>query len=110
MGAGEEELVAIPEIGPKIASSIISFFAEMQNAQVIDKLVKAGVNTGLKKKAPAAVPGRKGLCPDRALGALPARKPRKLWKGLEEKYHPASAAVPIMSWQGKNPVQSMKKH
>lgn len=45
MGAREEELTAIPEIGPKIASSIVSFFTESQNRQVIDKLVKAGVNT-----------------------------------------------------------------
>lgn len=45
MSAREEELTAIPEIGPKIASSIISFFTESQNRQVIDKLVKAGVNT-----------------------------------------------------------------
>lgn len=45
MSAREEELTAIPEIGPKIASSIVSFFTESQNRQVIDKLVKAGVNT-----------------------------------------------------------------
>lgn len=45
VGTGEEELMAIPEIGPKIASSIVAFFAEAQNRQVIDKLVQAGVNT-----------------------------------------------------------------
>lgn len=56
MGAGEEELVAIPEIGPKIASSIVSFFAETQNAQVIDKLVKAGVNTRAEKKGAGSGP------------------------------------------------------
>lgn len=56
MGAGEEELVAIPEIGPKIASSIVSFFAETQNVQVIDKLVKAGVNTRSEKKGAGSGP------------------------------------------------------
>ncbi|MFX4262032.1 NAD-dependent DNA ligase LigA [Pelotomaculum propionicicum] len=50
MGAKEEDLIAIPEIGPKIASSIVSFFAQEQNVQVIDKLVKAGVNTRAEKK------------------------------------------------------------
>lgn len=48
--AGEEELISIPEIGPKIASSIITFFAERQNLQVIDKLVRAGVNTHAGKE------------------------------------------------------------
>lgn len=45
MAASEEELVAIPEIGPKIAGSITVFFAGEQNRSVIEKLVAAGVNT-----------------------------------------------------------------
>jgi len=45
MEATEEELIAIPEIGPGIASSIREFFSEKQNLQAIDKLVQAGVNT-----------------------------------------------------------------
>lgn len=56
MGAREEELTAIPEIGPKIASSIISFFAESQNRQVIDRLVKAGVNSRADKDSGAGGP------------------------------------------------------
>lgn len=51
MEAGEEELIAIPEIGPKIASSIVAFFAEKQNLLVIDKLVQAGVNTHAERSA-----------------------------------------------------------
>ncbi|MDF9407242.1 NAD-dependent DNA ligase LigA [Pelotomaculum isophthalicicum JI] len=45
MSATPEELVNIPEIGPKIASSVVDFFANGQNRMVIDKLIKAGVNT-----------------------------------------------------------------
>jgi len=45
MAAGFDELVAIPEIGPKMAESITAFFAEEQNRKVIQRLVKAGVNT-----------------------------------------------------------------
>lgn len=56
MDAGEEDLVAIPEIGPKIASSIVSFFAEEHNRQVIDKLVQSGVNT-LAERSGAAGSG-----------------------------------------------------
>ncbi|NQS75104.1 MAG: NAD-dependent DNA ligase LigA [Peptococcaceae bacterium] len=47
--ATEEELMVIPEIGPKIASSIVAFFAAGQNRQVIDKLVQAGVNVLAEK-------------------------------------------------------------
>jgi DNA ligase (NAD+) len=49
MAARHEELTEIPEIGPKIAASIVSFFESAQNRQVIDKLIKAGVNTISKK-------------------------------------------------------------
>lgn len=45
MLAEREELVEIPEIGSKIAESIVAFFANEQNMMVIDKLVEAGVST-----------------------------------------------------------------
>jgi len=50
MSATMEELVNIPEIGPKIAASIVDFFSNEQNRMVIDKLVKAGVNTRTEKE------------------------------------------------------------
>jgi DNA ligase (NAD+) len=43
--ANFEELVAIPEIGPTTAESIVHFFAEPRNKQVIEKLKLAGVRT-----------------------------------------------------------------
>lgn len=49
MEAREEELTEIPEIGPKIAASIVSFFESQQNLHVIEKLVQAGVNTTSEK-------------------------------------------------------------
>ncbi len=45
MAAREEDLVAIPEIGPKIAAGIVGFFAGKENRWVLEKLVQAGVNT-----------------------------------------------------------------
>ncbi len=39
-----EELTSIPEIGPKIASSIISFFADKDNLVIIDRLRSNGLN------------------------------------------------------------------
>jgi DNA ligase (NAD+) len=39
----EEELSAIPTIGPKIAQSIVAFFRQERNIQIIEKLKKAKV-------------------------------------------------------------------
>ena len=43
MSASEEELVAIPEIGPKIAESIGFFFRNTRNREIIGKLSAAGL-------------------------------------------------------------------
>lgn len=39
-----EELTQIPEIGPKMAESIVSYFKDPDNLQLIEKLKNAGVN------------------------------------------------------------------
>jgi len=41
--AGQEELLTIPSIGPKIAEGIATFFRQEGNRQIIEKLRKAGV-------------------------------------------------------------------
>jgi len=59
MKATFEELVAIPEIGPKIAASITAFFDLEQNRQLIAKLARSGVKMGeepAKKKGEEAKP------------------------------------------------------
>jgi DNA ligase (NAD+) len=43
MAAGEEELTAIPSIGPKIGSTVVAYFRNESNRQVIGKLRAAGV-------------------------------------------------------------------
>ncbi|HEY4687046.1 MAG TPA: helix-hairpin-helix domain-containing protein, partial [Candidatus Subteraquimicrobiales bacterium] len=43
MQVSYEDLVDIPEIGPKIAQSITAFFKQGRNLRVIEKLIKAGV-------------------------------------------------------------------
>jgi len=43
--ASYEELIAIPEIGSKIAQSIITFFKQDQTKVLLEKLKRAGVNT-----------------------------------------------------------------
>ncbi|MBP2071147.1 NAD-dependent DNA ligase LigA [Thermoanaerobacterium butyriciformans] len=44
-----DELTDIEEVGPKMADSIIAFFKEKQNREILDKLKKAGVNMVKKK-------------------------------------------------------------
>jgi len=43
-GATEEELTAIPDIGPKIAASVVDFFVTPENRRVIERLAAAGVS------------------------------------------------------------------
>jgi len=43
-GAGAEELMGIPSIGPKISDGILAFFRQPQNVSIIEKLRKAGVS------------------------------------------------------------------
>lgn len=44
MAASYDELVAIDEVGPKIAESITAFFAQERNQQFVKRLVDAGIN------------------------------------------------------------------
>ncbi len=44
MGAGEEALQAVSDVGPVVAASIAAFFAEAHNRQVISRLQNAGVS------------------------------------------------------------------
>jgi DNA ligase (NAD+) len=47
--ASEEDLSTIPSIGPKIAESIVAFFRQEGNRQIIEKLRKAGVRLEREK-------------------------------------------------------------
>jgi len=49
-GAKEEELMQVPEVGPKVAASIAEFFSEPANRQLIKKLRKAGVHPTAEKR------------------------------------------------------------
>ncbi|MCK8816065.1 NAD-dependent DNA ligase LigA [Natroniella sulfidigena] len=46
--ADQEELTAIDGVGPKIAQSIISYFSQQENLEIIKKLRQAGVNLEAK--------------------------------------------------------------
>jgi DNA ligase (NAD+) len=48
--ADEEQLVAVNEVGPKVAAAIAEFFSEPANRQLIKKLHKAGVHPTAEKR------------------------------------------------------------
>jgi DNA ligase (NAD+) len=57
MKADEEALQEIPDVGPVVANSIVRFFHQTHNREVIDKLIKAGVHwPKVEKIQPQALP------------------------------------------------------
>jgi DNA ligase (NAD+) len=48
--ATEEQLLQVPEVGPKVAASIVEFFSQAANRQLIKKLHKAGVRPTAEKR------------------------------------------------------------
>ncbi|MFB6347538.1 MAG: NAD-dependent DNA ligase LigA [bacterium] len=44
MEADQDELTGLHEIGPEVAESIVNFFNEEQNREIVHELLKAGVN------------------------------------------------------------------
>ncbi len=59
MNASEEELQEVNEVGPRIAESMVEFFQEPKNRELIEQLRKAGVAfTGKKRERGTALAGK----------------------------------------------------
>ncbi len=57
--ASEEELQQVDEVGPRIASSILEFFAEPSNRKLVERLQAAGLTfTGKKKERGTKLAGK----------------------------------------------------
>lgn len=70
MDADEESLLSVKDVGPAVASSILQFFAEAHNRQVVQALLDAGVRPTVE-----AAPGGKLVLSGKTLvltGTLPA--------------------------------------
>jgi DNA ligase (NAD+) len=52
--ATQEELAAVPEVGPTIAASVAAWFAAERNQDLLDRLVAAGLNTEAEGGLPSA--------------------------------------------------------
>ena len=58
MNATQDQLLGVYEIGPQLAQSIVTFFQQKKNKQVIERLLTSGV---VCEKEQPAVPGKKSL-------------------------------------------------
>lgn len=54
MAMPEEQLTAIGDIGPRIAQSIVQYFADERNRQIVERLRKAGVQMAVSDEAAAS--------------------------------------------------------
>ncbi len=54
--ADKEKLMSIAAVGPKIAESVVNFFSQEENRQIIEKLGKSGVNLEQGKVAVKELP------------------------------------------------------
>ncbi|SHF09074.1 DNA ligase (NAD+) [Desulforamulus putei DSM 12395] len=52
MAATVEDLTVIPEIGPKIAESVVDYFSRPDNRRLVERLARAGVNMQENKGQP----------------------------------------------------------
>jgi DNA ligase (NAD+) len=59
MGASQEKLLEVNEVGPRIAESIAEFFHERRNRELVERLRKAGLTfTGKKKERGTKLAGK----------------------------------------------------
>jgi DNA ligase (NAD+) len=59
MNASEEELQQVNEVGPRIAQSIVEFFQEPRNRELVERLRKAGLTfAGAKKERGTKLAGK----------------------------------------------------
>lgn len=52
MDANEEQLLAVPDVGPIVAENLITFFKQTHNCEVVEQLISVGINwPKIKKKS-----------------------------------------------------------
>lgn len=93
MNAGFDELTAIPDIGPKIAQSVLTYMQESQNRDLLARLKESGVNTRARKTR--VTPGD-GVLAGKIFvltGTLPSLKRDEAKSMIEKQGGQVSAAV-----------------
>ena len=106
-----DELVGIPEIGTKMAESIITFFEQEQNRTVIGKMVRAGVNTiesRVKVAGTGALAGKTFVLTG-TLQAFTRESAKELIEGLGGKVSAAVSKSTDYVLVGENPGSKYEK-
>ncbi len=83
--ASEEELNAIDEVGPTIASSIHAWFADERNRKLVRRLVEAGVSTRAEEDGQPEVPQVLAGKSVVLTGALESRSREQAARAVEER-------------------------
>ncbi|MDP2725046.1 MAG: NAD-dependent DNA ligase LigA [Syntrophales bacterium] len=82
MEAGEEELLAVPDIGPEVAGSIIKFFHEPANIRVLEKLKEAGIRPqGASERHESPLAGKSFVFTG-TLSRMPRNEAKKIVESL----------------------------
>jgi DNA ligase (NAD+) len=76
-----EELIQIPEIGPRIAQSIVDFFRNEENRKLIQELKELGVKTEAEKPKEGPLSGKTFVFTG-TLSAFPREEARRLVESL----------------------------
>lgn len=56
MEAGEQEFLAVPDVGPEVARSLVAFFGEDANRRSIQRMVEAGVRVEVAREVRGPTP------------------------------------------------------
>lgn len=79
--ATAEELYEVEEVGPKVAQSIVEYFREKRNSEVVDKLRRAGLEFEQKKRrGSGSLEGRQFVL----TGSLPGLSREEATRMIEE--------------------------
>ena len=84
-GASEEELNAVDEVGPTIASSLRAWFADERNQELVRRLVEAGVSTRSEADGQSEVPQVLAGKSVVLTGALEGRTREQATRAVEER-------------------------
>jgi len=107
--ATQEELEAIPDIGPVVAEHIVRFFKQRHNRDVIDKLLKAGI-TWPPQEVPAAQPLRgKTYVLTGTLASMTRNEAKEKLQALGAKVSGSVSAKTTAVIAGENPGSKLAK-
>jgi len=109
MNAANEDLTTLNEIGPEIAESIVDFFAEDKNRQVMEKFRRAGVSPRKKEIAAGSTLQGKSFVFTGSLGAMGRNEAKTLVESLGGVVHASVTGQTSFVVAGSDPGSKLDK-